>query len=73
MFNKYEFLISATVYFKQEDNQPETGRICSIQLSVPGPRIFASSNEQNFELAVKETISDLERQLEKKKQSFKAH
>lgn len=73
LFNKYEFLISATVYFKQEEHQHESGKICNIELSLPGPRIFASSSEQNFEVSVKETISDLERQLEKRKQVFKTH
>jgi putative sigma-54 modulation protein len=42
-------------------------------LSLPGPRIFATSNERNYELAVKETISDLEKQLKKRKETFKTH
>ncbi|MDO5976532.1 ribosome hibernation-promoting factor, HPF/YfiA family [Flavivirga jejuensis] len=73
LFNRYEFLISATVYFKQDDNQHEIGKICNIELSLPGPRIFATSNERNFEVSVRETISDLERQLEKRKEVFKTH
>ena len=73
LFNKYEFLISATVYFKQEEHQHETGKICNIELSLPGPRIFATSTERNFEVAVRETISDLERQLSKRKEVFKTH
>lgn len=73
LFNKYEFLISATVYFKQDDNKHDTGKICNIELSLPGPRIFATSTERNFEIAVRETISDLERQLSKRKETFKTH
>lgn len=73
LFNKYEFLISATVYFKQEEHQHETGKICNIELSLPGPRIFATSNERNFEVAVRETINDLERQLKKRKEVYKTH
>ena len=65
LFDKYEFLINATVYFKQEDHNHETGKICNMELSLPGPRIFATSNERNFEVSVRETISDLERQLKK--------
>lgn len=73
LFNHYEFLISATVHFKQDDNQHDTGKICNIELSLPGPRIFATSNERNFEVSVRETISDLERQLKKRKEVYKTH
>mgnify|MGYP001043928342 CR=1 FL=1 len=73
LFNKYEFLINATVYFKQEGNDHEGGKICNIELSLPGPRIFATSNEHNYEVSVRETISDLERQLKKRKQIYKTH
>ena len=73
LFNRYEFLINATVHFKQEENQHETGKICNMELSLPGPRIFATSNERNFEVSVRETISDLERQLKKRKQVYKTH
>lgn len=73
LFNKFEFLISATVYFKQEEHQHETGKICNIELSLPGPRIFATSSERNFEVSVRETINDLERQIKKRKEVFKTH
>ena len=73
LFGKYEFLINATVYFKQEGSDHEAGKICNIELSLPGPRIFATSNEHNFEVSVRETISDLERQLKKRKQVYKTH
>ncbi|WP_308992544.1 HPF/RaiA family ribosome-associated protein [Mariniflexile litorale] len=73
LFIKYEFLISAAVYFKQDENKHDTGKICNIELSLPGPRIFATSTERNFEVSVRETISDLERQLEKRKEVFKTH
>jgi len=73
LFNKYEFLISVMVYFKQDENSHDAGKICNMELSLPGPRIFATSNEHNFEVAVRETISDLERQLKKRKEIFKTH
>ncbi len=73
IFNRYEFVISANVYFKQDENQHNTGKICNIELSLPGPRIFATSNERNFEVSVRETIKDLERQLEKRKEVYKTH
>ena len=44
-----------------------------MELSLAGPRIFASSNEKNYELAVKQTISDLEKQLKKRKGVLKPY
>jgi len=70
---KYEWLINCDVFFKTDNNQKEEGKICNMELSLPGPRIFATSTEKNFEMAVKETISDLERQLEKRKETFKTY
>jgi putative sigma-54 modulation protein len=67
---KYEWLTTAEVFFKKEHKPKGKGKICEVQLSLPGPRIFASSNEKNFEMAVKETISDLEKQLKKRKQEM---
>ena len=73
IFNRYEFLISAAVHFKQDENEHDIGKICNIELSLPGPRIFATSNERNFEVSVRETIKDLERQLEKRKEVYKTY
>lgn len=64
---KYDAIISVAVYFKRELKEKVIGRICEMNISLYGPRIFASSNEKNFELAVKNTISDLEKQLKKRK------
>ncbi|MBR9846488.1 MAG: ribosome-associated translation inhibitor RaiA [Algicola sp.] len=73
LFNRYEFVIGATVRFKQDENNHTKGKICDIELSLPGPRIFATSDEAKYEVAVRETIKDLERQLKKRKQVFKTH
>lgn len=73
LFNKYEFLINAMVYFKQDEKDHDAGKICNIELSLPGPRIYATSNEHNFEVSVRETIRDLDRQLKKRKEVFKTH
>lgn len=71
--SKYQWLISASVFFKVENNATEE-KICDIELSLPGPKIFATSKERNFEMAVKETISDLDKQLRKRKEvTFKAN
>ncbi|RMZ50661.1 HPF/RaiA family ribosome-associated protein [Flavobacteriaceae bacterium PRS1] len=70
---KYEWIIKADVYFKNEINSKTNGKICKMELSLPGPRIFATSNEKNYELAVKETIKDLIVQLKKRKEIYKTH
>lgn len=64
---KFDWIIKADIFFKRENYPKTLGRICEMELSLSGPRVFASSNERNFELAVKNTISDLEKQLEKRK------
>lgn len=69
--NKYEFLISAEVFFKEDKNEPVDSKICNIRLSLPGPQLFASSNQKNYEMAVKKTIKDLEVQLKKRKETYK--
>ncbi|MBQ0787857.1 MAG: HPF/RaiA family ribosome-associated protein [Oceanihabitans sp.] len=73
LFNRYEFLISATVRFKKNENDPVKGEICDIELSLPGPRVFATSDEKKYEVAVRETIKDLEKQLKKRKETFSTH
>ncbi len=73
LFNRYEFVIGATVRFKKDENHHIKGKICDIELSLPGPRIFATSDEAQYEVAVRATIKDLERQLEKRKDAFKTY
>lgn len=70
---KYSWLIKAEVFFKKENDPTGKGKICEIQLSLPGTRIFASSDEKNYELAVKQTIKDLEKQLKKRKNEMKTY
>ena len=70
---KYEWLIGCKVAFKLEEKDINLGHICNMELSLPGPKIFATSNEKNYEVAVKHTISDLDKQLKKRKQQFTHH
>lgn len=69
--HKYQFIIRADVFFKLENDPHGLGEICEIQLSAPGPRLFAKSNEDNFEKAAAETIRDLDSQLRKRKEKLK--
>jgi len=71
--NKFQWVISANVFFKLENDPAGNKNICEIELSLPGPKIFASSKEKNFELAAKNTLSDLTKQLKKRKGSFANH
>ncbi len=72
--SKFDFLVQAHVFLKvQNTSSPLFGKICKIQLSVPGPRLFAETNSKSFEASIQETISDLDRQLSKKKEKMKAH
>ena len=70
---KFDWIIKADVHFKHEKSPKTKGKICKIELSLPGPRIFATSNEKNYEFAVKETIKDLVVQLKKRKEIYKTH
>jgi putative sigma-54 modulation protein len=70
---KYDFIIKCEVFYKAENNPKGKGKICEIQLSLPGPRIFAISDEESFELATDETIRDLKKQLEKRKKELKPY
>ncbi len=71
--DKYPFLIRGDVFFKKENRSDDTGHICGIRLSAPGPRLYASSDEKNFEEAIAETIRDLNDQLEKRKDKMKSY
>jgi len=65
--NKYDWIIRAQVRFIQENDPRGKGKICEMELSAPGPRLFARSNEDDFEKAAARTIKDLEKQLSKRK------
>lgn len=73
LWDKYDFLIKADVFFKKENtSSTDKGRICNIRLSVPGPRLFAEASHGSFEASIAESIDDLERQLRKRKGKMQA-
>lgn len=71
LFKKFDFIIKADVFYKLENDSKGKGKICDIQLSLPGPKIFATSDEESFQLATDETIRDLIIQLKKRKSELK--
>lgn len=71
---KYDWLIRADVFFKEgPETKTPNDKVCEIRLSCPGPRIFASSEEETFEAAIAETTRDLKKQLEKRKSDMRPH
>ncbi|MDY8134950.1 ribosome hibernation-promoting factor, HPF/YfiA family [Aquimarina sp. 2201CG5-10] len=73
LYKRYDWVIKSVVFFKKENDPKGKGKICDLELSLPGPKIFATSNEKNFELAFKETLNDIEKQLKKRKQEMKPY
>jgi putative sigma-54 modulation protein len=74
LLDKYDFIVRSDVVFKMENtSEPDSGRICSITLSVPGPRLYAEASTGVFEQSVVQVVSDLDRQLRKKKAKMKSH
>lgn len=70
---RYPWITQARVFFKLENDPAGNGKICEIELSMPGPNVFASSRDFNFELAAKETTREIEIQLKKRKAVIMAH
>ncbi|HZJ19271.1 MAG TPA: HPF/RaiA family ribosome-associated protein [Pricia sp.] len=68
--HKYQFIMRGEVTFKLGKGHDGNDKICEIGLSAPGPRLFAKSNSDNFEKAAAETLSDIERQLRKRKEKL---
>lgn len=72
--NKYDFVQRADVFFKLENtSSDQTGKIANIRLSLPGPRLFAEASHAMFESSIREAVSDLDRQLSKRKEKMKTH
>ncbi len=70
---KYSWLIKANVLFKIENDRTGEDKVCEIELSAPGPRIFAKAKTNDFEKSMAETVDELKRQLEKRQSMFIAH
>ncbi|MDC6367124.1 MULTISPECIES: HPF/RaiA family ribosome-associated protein [Flavobacteriaceae] len=70
---KYSWIIKANVLFKLENDRTGENKVCEIELSAPGPRLFAKAKTNDFEKALAETIDELKRQLEKRQGAFATH
>ena len=71
--NKHDSIIRADVFYKLENDPKGKGKICEIQVSQYGPKIFASSNAKFFEEATDKTIADLKKLLNRRKGKMKPY
>lgn len=70
---KYPFLIRGDIFFKKENTSDDSGHVCGIRLSAPGPRLFSSSDTASFEQSISECARELDKQLEKRKSAMQQH
>jgi len=74
LFNNYEFLVRADVFFKIENTpQRNKGMITAIRLSAPGPRLYAEASTKNFHKSASQVIDALRHQLNKRKNIMQTH
>ena len=68
LYDKFQMIVRADVFFKTENtSSDETGIICNIRVSVPGPRIFSESSNDDFITSISESIKEIDKQLTTKK------
>lgn len=74
VFTRFDFVTRADVFFKTENTtSDETGKTCGIRISAPGPRLFAESSHNTFKEGVVQSINELTRQLQKRKDTMKTY
>lgn len=73
LHHKFNWILKAEVFLKLENTTSGKNQICEIELSAPGPRLFATSKADNFEKALASTIKELEHQLNKRKHTLANH
>ncbi|PIB25757.1 ribosome-associated translation inhibitor RaiA [Maribacter litopenaei] len=74
LLDKFDFIVRADVFFKKENtSSPDTGKICNIRLSAPGPRLFADASTGSFEASISKSVEELQRQLQKRKDKMQTH
>jgi len=73
LHHKFNWILKAEVFLKLENKSSGENQICEIELSAPGPRLFATSTKNDFEKAVVATIKELEHQLKRRKHTLANH
>jgi putative sigma-54 modulation protein len=71
---KYDFIVSADVYFKKENKSGnDDGKICKVRIGTPGPTLFAEDSAREFEMSIAGVMDNLKKQLQKRKDKMQAH
>lgn len=72
--DKYDFIISSDVYFKNEKfNDINSNKTCKVRVSTPGPVLFAESTTKSLEASIADVMGNLKRQLQKRKEKMQTH
>lgn len=69
----YDRIESANIYLKQDEHDPENGKIVEIRLAVPKNDLFASAQADEIEKALSQATSKIRRQLIKRKELLNKH
>lgn len=69
----YDKIIYADVFLKVQKTSEKENKITEILLSIPGGEVIVKKRCKKFEECVDESVSTLQRQLQKKKEKMSAH
>jgi len=69
----YDKIIYADVFLKVQKTSEKENKITEILLSIPGGDVMVKKRCKKFEECVDESISSLQRQLQKRKEKISAH
>ena len=70
---KYAWITQAKVFFKVDKAANTEQNICEIELSVPGPSVFAKASADSFESSVIKAVAELDKLLKKRKAKMYQH
>ena len=72
--DKFDFIVSMDVYFKAEKtSSDQTGKIIEIRANVPGKTLFTETSQGTYEAAIAKASSEIQTQLQKKKEKMQTH
>ncbi len=67
LHHKFPWILKAKVSIKLINSSTQESKMCDIEISAPGPRLFATAKATNFEKAFVTTIKEIEHQLKRRK------
>lgn len=70
--NRFDWVETVSVSFKEGSGTSDKEKICKIEINTPTPRLFVSVVDFSYESALKIALSDIGRQLKKRKEILKA-